>query len=46
MDAQKIKDKIGRVDVLFTQFSYAHKVGNSEDVELRIQAIQEKKRYD
>jgi UDP-MurNAc hydroxylase len=43
VDAQKIKDKIGKVDVLFTQFSYAHKVGNSEDVELRIQAIQEKK---
>jgi hypothetical protein len=42
-DARLIQDKIGNVDVLFTQFSYAHKVGNNQDNHLRIAAIEEKK---
>ena len=42
-EAAKIKSKIGKVDVLLTQFSYANKIGNINDDELRIKAILEKK---
>jgi len=40
--AQEIKDKIGNVDWLFTQFGYANKIGNVNDVELRVKASEEK----
>ena len=42
-EAEIIKSKIGKVDVLLTQFSYANKIGNINDDELRIKAILEKK---
>jgi len=42
-EAQLIKEKIGAVDVLLTQFSYANKIGNTNDETLRINAINEKK---
>ncbi len=42
-EAEIIKSKIGKVDVLLTQFSYANKIGNLNDDELRIKAILEKK---
>jgi hypothetical protein len=42
-EAEIIKRKIGKVDVLLTQFSYANKIGNLNDDELRINAIVEKK---
>jgi UDP-MurNAc hydroxylase len=42
-EAEIIKSKIGKVDVLLTQFSYANKIGNIHDDELRIKAILEKK---
>jgi hypothetical protein len=41
--AEAIKSKIGKVDILLTQFSYANKIGNVNDEELRINAILEKK---
>ena len=41
--AEAIKSKIGKVDILLTQFSYANKIGNVNDDELRINAILEKK---
>jgi UDP-MurNAc hydroxylase len=41
-DANIIKDKIGHVDMLFTQFSYANKVGNVDDDQHRMAAIDEK----
>ncbi len=37
-----IKSKLPSVDILLTQFSYAHKVENSEDVSLRLKKIEEK----
>jgi UDP-MurNAc hydroxylase len=40
--AELIKSKIKQVDILFTQFGYANKIGNTEDVELRIKSSQEK----
>lgn len=42
-EAEIIQGKIGKVDVLLTQFSYANKIGNENDDELRVQAIHEKK---
>ena len=42
-EAETIRSKIGKVDILLTQFSYANKIGNINDDELRIHAINEKK---
>ena len=42
-EAQEVQDKVGKVDVLLTQFGYAHKIGNEKDQQLRIDAIEEKK---
>lgn len=41
-DARQIKSEIGTVDILLTQFGYAHKIGNEEDVEIRQEAASEK----
>ena len=35
LKAKKIAEKLGEVDLLFTQFSYANKIGNVDDIELR-----------
>ncbi len=40
--AQYIKDIVGKVDVLLTQFSYAYWAGNKEEVELRQRIADEK----
>jgi UDP-MurNAc hydroxylase len=40
--AQGIRAKIGEVDWLFTQFGYANKIGNLNDVDLRVKASKEK----
>ncbi len=42
MHAKAEKNKIGRVDILLTQFGYANKVGNIRDIEKRKSASQEK----
>ena len=42
-EAQAVQDRVGKVDVLLTQFGYAHKIGNFADNQLRIDAIEEKK---
>ena len=43
-NASDIKQKTGEVDLLFTQFAYANKVGNVDDVEQRMAASLEKLR--
>jgi hypothetical protein len=40
--AIELNEKLGEVDLLFTQFGYANKVGNIEDVKLRESASKEK----
>jgi UDP-MurNAc hydroxylase len=40
--AYDLKKRIGDVDLLFTQFGYANKIGNSVDKDLREQASKEK----
>jgi hypothetical protein len=40
--AKKLYSKTGSIDVLFTQFGYANKIGNAADVKLREQASLEK----
>ncbi len=40
--AKSLKNKIGEVDILFTQFGYANKIGNEKDTLLRKQASNEK----
>ena len=40
--ASRLAHSIGKVDVLFTQFGYANKVGNTNDVDLRLAASKEK----
>jgi UDP-MurNAc hydroxylase len=40
--AEEIRSKVGRVDLLFTQFGYANKIGNVDDVEKRKIASLEK----
>lgn len=42
--AINIKNKIGNVDVLFTQFGYANKIGNTNDIERRELESKEKLR--
>lgn len=39
---ESIKKVTGEIDVLLTQFSYANKVGNVGDIELRKKAVEEK----
>jgi UDP-MurNAc hydroxylase len=39
---ENIKSKIENVDLLLTQFSYAHKVGEADDTDKRINKINEK----
>jgi hypothetical protein len=41
-DALRIQKKVGKVDVLLTQFSYAYWAGNREDVEYRRNVADEK----
>lgn len=41
-EALIVKEKIGEVDLLMTQFGYAHKIGNVEDDNLRIQSMNSK----
>lgn len=41
-DAQLIKEQIGEVDLLLTQFGYANKIGNENDISERLEAIDEK----
>ncbi|MCW3466059.1 MBL fold metallo-hydrolase [Chitinophaga nivalis] len=43
-DAKSIQAKTGPVDILFTQFGYANKVGNTDDVKEREEASAEKLR--
>lgn len=40
--AEQIAKITGEVDVLFTQFGYANKVGNENEIQLRIEASNEK----
>lgn len=40
--AKEIAQKTGKIDILFTQFGYAHKIGNIEDTLLRKQSSKEK----
>lgn len=40
--ASRLARSIGKVDVLFTQFGYANKVGNTDEVQLRVAASKEK----
>ena len=42
-ESQELQNLVGRVDVLLTQFGYAHKIGNEEDDLLRRNAMEEKK---
>ncbi|MFM9985390.1 MAG: MBL fold metallo-hydrolase [Flavobacteriales bacterium] len=41
-DARKIKNSVGDVDVLFTQFGYANKIGNTDETNRRLAASKEK----
>jgi UDP-MurNAc hydroxylase len=41
-DLRRLADRVGRIDVLLTQFSYANWIGGSGDIELRVQAAAEK----
>ncbi|MEQ9423186.1 MAG: MBL fold metallo-hydrolase [Cyclobacteriaceae bacterium] len=41
-DCNEIKQKIGNIDILFTQFGYANRIGNTSDTYERIKASQEK----
>ncbi len=40
--AKSVQARVGKTDILFTQFCYANKVGNKDDVTLRVKASAEK----
>jgi L-ascorbate metabolism protein UlaG (beta-lactamase superfamily) len=40
--AKEVAQRTGEVDILFTQFGYAHKIGNLDDTALRKQSSKEK----
>jgi UDP-MurNAc hydroxylase len=42
-ESQELQNLVGRVDVLLTQFGYAHKIGNEGDDLMRRNAMEEKK---